>query len=155
MKKLICIFGLLFSLNGYSIDLKTTYICTAEISTGFVLNKDKWTASQISENDFLIRKLKEDDPGFNSHDKTPYGVFELGETVPAMFCSIRGFVLECSGLGKLDFASRTGRFIRTNTLNYTGDEEDAILQPKVTGGTCKALPPDYKEPPKKVYPPKL
>ena len=155
MKKFAFIFFALFSLAAYSAEIKVAYICATEASTGFLYSQGKWNVSQFTEKDFLIRKLRENDPGFNNSNKTPYGVFELDEKVPAMFCSIRDQSLECSGLGRLDFLSETGRFLRTYTNGYIGGDEYTAAQPKIMLGTCKPLPAGYKELPKKVYPPSL
>ncbi len=148
MKKLISIFLLFSSVEAYSTEIGRAYICTPEASTGFRYEQGSWKIAQFSEKDFLIRILKKDDPGFINHKETPYAVFDPEEKVPDMYCAIRGLALTCSGLGELDFSSRTGRFIRTNMLSYISADEDDVAQPKITRGTCKPLPPNYKEPKK-------
>lgn len=142
----------LFSMAAFSSELKIAYICSFEGSTGFLYDQSKWKSTQFTEKDFLIRKFRDDDNVYKNEDKRPYGVFELDEKIPAMYCSIDGEALKCSGLGELKFLSTTGRFIRTDTNAYIGGDEYPSLQAKITIGTCKPLPADYKELPKKFHP---
>lgn len=164
MKQFMVAFLILASLNAYSkqpekailkrtesLNLKqiknlipqqeVVFICKIEASTGYTYKDGTWQVTQFETGEkFLLRELTKDDPGFNTKDQTHYGVFDIGEKTPQMYCIAnedKGSIL-CNGIGTLEFSSKTGLFLRVEgigPLSYA-DYLASNSGPKMMYGSC-------------------
>lgn len=164
MKQFMVAFLILASLNAYSkqaekenlkkaenlnlnqiknfvIHQDVVFVCKIEASTGYVYKDGKWQVTQFETGEkFLLRELLKDDPGFTHKDKTPYGVFDIGEKTPLLFCTANeeGTRVSCSGIGTLEFSTETSLFLRIEgigPLSYA-DYLASNSGPKMMYGSC-------------------
>ena len=127
-------------IHEWTFNQELVFICKIEASTGYAYRDGKWQVTQFETGEkFLLRELTKDDPGFQDKDKTPVAVFDVGEKVPRMFCTVNedaGSIL-CKGLGELSFSIETTQFLRIDP-NGAVSADDIINQsnPKLQHGSC-------------------
>lgn len=120
------------------------FFCVAEEIVGFAYSPSKgWHSSNFNadEEKFVIRKLKENELGFNKQ-KERYGFFKLGDDSTLDFCEIEvdGGPISCNGFtGETIFAPSTGRFIRTNTFGYWLGGNETSDTPYIMRGRCSKI----------------
>ena len=155
MKQVAMIFIVLLSLNAYSkpvekltfkqirewnYDQELVFVCKIEASTGYAYRDGKWQVTQFETGEkFLLREFTKDDPGFRDKDKTPFGVFDVGEKAPRMFCTVNEDTgsISCKGLGELSFSIETTQFLRIDPFGGVSVDDIANQSnPKLQHGSC-------------------
>jgi hypothetical protein len=120
-----------------------TYLCVSEEAVGFYYDQKSWgrTHFKVTEDKYIIRKIKESDPGYKDR-KNIFGVFPLGGTYPEYKCFINSNsnAYICNiGLGQFLFSPDSGRFISTYTKGYWEGEDNNDNNPVIRRGRCSKI----------------
>ena len=137
----MCAFTLLFSSLAYSKD--DTYLCIAEESTGFYFENGKWGQAKfdVSEEKFLIRKIKTHEVGYVDK-KNNYGIYPLGENYSVHVCeqNQRTKKMICNGItGKIFFSPTSGRFLKSYIFGYWEGIDNNTNTPHLMRGRCSKI----------------
>ncbi|SFL38498.1 hypothetical protein SAMN05216302_10744 [Nitrosomonas aestuarii] len=118
---------------------EAAYLCVVEESTGFHFENGKWGRAHfnVSEEKFIIRKIKPDELYFNKDH--PYGVYRLGKNSASLRCKAGKNIVCDAGLGELLFSPESGRFIKTYPIGYWDGSDNNEDTPNISRGRCSKI----------------
>jgi len=136
MKKLICIFILVFSNMAVA---QQGYVCVSDLATGFIFDKNlqRWKSANFNVNGekYLLTKK--------------YGQWEwkgFGQEISLLTCSKdfnEAAYMHCDGVEKVVFNNKNLRFMKFYSVGYVnkgiGGNVEGGDTPAITIGTCSSL----------------
>jgi hypothetical protein len=124
----------------------TSFLCTAESSTGFAFKDGAWRETAFAAEQFLVKPTTAEqikNENWNSTDL--FALYKLGESDFAFPCGAWIFdneplQINCTGFYAFKFNLRPGRFVAAYMNGYIDGIDGPGATPVIMIGKCVSLP---------------